>query len=122
MLVEYVCNTFIFMIVTNITTNSDPARGPLSTIENELLLSYLRLFRLFGIISMMSPLTKMKRISQAQKYRNNRYFLPVSILFFKTLVSIVSSIWYRYRPIPTRHKERLRGKLRICWLAMKTTY
>jgi hypothetical protein len=110
------------MIVTNITTNSDPARGPLSTIENELLLSYLRLFRLFGIISMMSPLTKMKRISQAQKYRNNRYFLPVSILFFKTLVSIVSSIWYRYRPIPTRHKERLRGKLRICWLAMKTTY
>jgi hypothetical protein len=28
--------------------------------------------------------------------------LPVSILFFKTLqVSIVSSIWYRYRPIPS---------------------
>jgi hypothetical protein len=26
-----------FMIVTNITTNSDHARGPLSTIENELL-------------------------------------------------------------------------------------
>jgi hypothetical protein len=41
MLVEYVFNTFIFMIVTNITTNSDSARGPLSTIENELLLSYL---------------------------------------------------------------------------------
>jgi hypothetical protein len=32
-----------------------------------------------------------EKISQAQKYRNNRYFLPVSILFFKTLVSIVSS-------------------------------
>jgi hypothetical protein len=38
MLVEYVFNTFIFMIVTNITTNSDPARRPVSTIENELLL------------------------------------------------------------------------------------
>ena len=37
MLVEYVFNTSIFMIVTNITTNSDPACGPLSTIENELL-------------------------------------------------------------------------------------
>ena len=38
MLVEYVFNTFIFMIVTNITTNSDPASRPVSTIENELLL------------------------------------------------------------------------------------
>jgi hypothetical protein len=45
------------------------------------------------------------KISQAQKYRNNRYFLPVSILFFKTLVSIVSSIWYRYRPIPNWAQE-----------------
>jgi hypothetical protein len=40
---------------------------------------------------MMMPLTKMKNIAGAEisKYR---YFLPVSILFFKTLVSIVSSI------------------------------
>ena len=37
MLVEYVFNTFIFMIVTNIATISDPDRGSLSTIENELL-------------------------------------------------------------------------------------
>jgi hypothetical protein len=35
--IEYVFNTFIFSIVTNITTNSDPAHGPLSTTENELL-------------------------------------------------------------------------------------
>ena len=48
----------------------------------------------------MSPLATIK-ISQAQQYRNNRYLLPVFDTFLKTLVSIVSSIWYRYRPIPT---------------------
>jgi hypothetical protein len=39
----------------------------------------------------MRPWSKWK-ISQAQKYRNNRYFLPVSIFFVKTLVSIVFGI------------------------------
>ena len=39
-----------------------------------------------------------KKILQAQKYRNNLYLLPVSILFLKTLILIVSSIWYW--PIP----------------------
>jgi hypothetical protein len=47
------------VIATNITRNSHPARGPYSTIENELL--YLCLFRLFGIIFIMMPLTKMKK-------------------------------------------------------------
>ena len=46
-----------------------------------------------------------EKISQAQKYRNNRYFLPVSILFFKALVSIVPSIWYRYQPIPIQYTQ-----------------
>jgi hypothetical protein len=53
------------VIATNITRNSHPARGPYSTIENELLL-YLHLFRLFGIIFIMMSLTKMK------KYRRRR--------------------------------------------------
>jgi hypothetical protein len=43
-------NTFIFMIVTNITTNSDPARGPLSTIENELLVYFYRIYAYLGFL------------------------------------------------------------------------
>ena len=79
------------VITTNITRNSHPGRKPL------IFYAYLGFL---VIIFIMMPLTIMKNFAGAEISRH-RYFLPVSILFFKTLVSIVSSIWYRYRPIPT---------------------
>ena len=63
------------------------------------------------IILMMRPLAtielKYRRLSSIETIDISCQY---SMLFFKILVSIVSSIWYRYRPIPTRQKPLQRGE------------